>query len=88
MEMWQSPVYCNSLENCRRESVREFESHRFRQFAVVAQLVRVSACHAEGRGFEPRPPRQVSKLDVGIERSNESLVANASELASVYREHK
>ncbi len=31
---------------------------------------------------------QVSKLDVGIERSNESLVANASELALVYREHK
>ena len=27
--------------------------------AVVAQLVRVSACHAEGRGFEPRPPRQI-----------------------------
>ncbi len=31
MEMWQSPVYCNSLENCRSEMVREFESHRFRQ---------------------------------------------------------
>ncbi|CRY99914.1 hypothetical protein [Neisseria meningitidis serogroup B] len=29
--------------------------------AVVAQLVRVPACHAGGRGFEPRPPRQVSK---------------------------
>ena len=27
--------------------------------AVVAQLVRVSACHAEGRGFESRPPRQI-----------------------------
>ena len=26
--------------------------------AVVAQLVRVLACHASGRGFEPRPPRQ------------------------------
>ena len=31
MEMWQSPVYCNSLENCRVERLREFESHRFRQ---------------------------------------------------------
>jgi hypothetical protein len=82
MEMWQSPVYCNSLENCRVERHREFESHRFRQIAVVAQLVRVSACHAEGRGFEPRPPRQVSKLDVLLE----SQVANASELALVYRE--
>ena len=27
--------------------------------AVVAQLVRVQACHAWGRGFEPRPPRQI-----------------------------
>lgn len=25
----------------------------------VAQLVRVSACHAEGREFEPRRPRHV-----------------------------
>ena len=25
---------------------------------VVAQLVRASACHAEGRGFEPRQSRQ------------------------------
>ena len=24
---------------------------------VVAQLVRASACHAEGRGFEPRQSR-------------------------------
>ena len=31
-------------------------------FGVVAQLVRVSACHAEGRGFEPRPLRQDSNL--------------------------
>ena len=29
MEVWQSPVYCSSLENCRLERVREFESHRF-----------------------------------------------------------
>ena len=35
MEAWQSPVYCSSLENCRRASVREFESHRFRQVSVV-----------------------------------------------------
>ena len=31
MEVWQSPVYCTCLENRRREIVREFESHRFRQ---------------------------------------------------------
>ncbi len=34
------------------------------------------------------PDLQVSKLDVGIEKSNESLVTNASELALVYRECK
>ena len=28
---------------------------------MVAQLVRVPACHAGGRGFEPRPPRQILK---------------------------
>ncbi len=28
---------------------------------VVVQLVRIPACHAGGRGFEPRPLRQKSK---------------------------
>ena len=31
------------------------------QLAVVAQLVRVPACHAGGRGFEPRQPRQLKR---------------------------
>ena len=34
-EVWQSPVYCNSLENCRVERHREFESHRFRQIKML-----------------------------------------------------
>lgn len=29
---------------------------------VVAQLVRASACHAEGRGFEPRQSRQCLRI--------------------------
>ncbi len=28
------------------------------QFGAVVQLVRISACHAGGRGFESRPLRQ------------------------------
>lgn len=32
---------------------------------VVAQLVRASACHAEGRGFEPLQSRQLNKKHIG-----------------------
>ena len=28
------------------------------KYGVVVQLVRIPACHAEGRGFESRPYRQ------------------------------
>ena len=32
------------------------------RFGGVAQLVRASACHAEGRGFEPHRPRHSPTL--------------------------
>jgi hypothetical protein len=38
---------------------------RYLRYAGVAQLVRVPACHAGGRGFEPRHSRQVSESSRG-----------------------
>ena len=35
----------------------------FCSIGAVVQLVRISACHAEGRGFESRPLRQLYKHD-------------------------
>src|SRR3546814_12332108 len=39
---------------------------RFRSHAGVAQLVRVPACHAGGRGFEPRHSRHFLSLADGM----------------------
>lgn len=47
LETWQSPVYCYSLENCRVERHREFESHRFRQVMekrVLRHLLSTKFC--------------------------------------------
>ena len=33
---------------------------------LVVQLVRISACHAEGRGFESRPHRKEAQRKLGF----------------------
>ena len=60
---WRSLAYRTGLENQRRETAREFESHSHRQiYGFIVQLVRTLACHARGRGFEPRWSRQRSTV--------------------------
>ena len=47
-----------------RASALQAEGHRFEPYCAhhfygpVVQLVRMPACHAGGRGFEPHPDRQ------------------------------
>ena len=48
----------NPLNDRSRQSQDWFE-----KCAGVAQLVRVPACHAGGRGFEPRHSRHFSKVN-------------------------
>ena len=48
-------------------STFHFSSFNF-EFGVVVQLVRTPACHAGGRGFESRRPRQLS-LPLDVARS-------------------
>jgi hypothetical protein len=44
---------------------RRFDPCSIHQIGVVVQLVRIPACHAGGRGFEPRPLRQIEKAPLG-----------------------
>ena len=38
-------------------------------FGAVVQLVRISACHAGGRGFESRPLRHLHAVAFAVQRS-------------------
>ena len=54
-EEWQSLAYCNSLENCRTERFREFESHLFHQTWLVRIMAITADClSAHGSSILPR----------------------------------
>ena len=58
-----------ALSSAGRASALQAEGHRFEPYSAhhikygpVVQLVRMPACHAGGRGFEPHPDRQLLYL--------------------------
>ena len=59
-----------ALSSAGRASALQAEGHRFEpcsahhNIGLVAQLVRVLACHARGRGFDPLPGRQYLLMQI------------------------
>ena len=46
---------------------RSRKTHKTEQIGAVVQLVRISACHAGGRGFESRPHRKKRQVLLNVE---------------------
>ena len=64
-----------------RASALQAEGHRFEPccahhifffYGSVVQLVRMPACHAGGRGFEPHPSRQHASVAQSVEQGTEN----------------
>ena len=54
------------LEIEKLKNLRHTQSLKKWSNGLVVQLVRISACHAGGRGFESRPDRNKSSQSVGF----------------------
>ncbi len=72
-EMW-------AHSSAGRASALQAEGHRFEPCCAhhiflngsVVQLVRMPACHAGGRGFEPHPSRQHASVAQSVEQGTEN----------------
>ena len=71
------------LSSAGRASALQAEGHRFEPYSShqvsvsdiigpVVQLVRMPACHAGGRGFEPLPGRQFAQIAQSVEQGTEN----------------
>ncbi len=67
-----------ALSSAGRASALQAEGHRFEPYSAhqvcgpVVQLVRMPACHAGGRGFEPHPDRQYASVAQSVEQGTEN----------------
>ena len=60
--MFKEIIYANDKAY---QLIRVIDLKLMRSYDLVVQLVRISACHAEGREFESRPDRKRENSSVG-----------------------
>ena len=71
-----------ALSSAGRASALQAEGHRFepcsahQECGPVVQLVRMPACHAGGRGFEPHPGRHLNYSFASVAQSVEQGTEN------------